>query len=117
MKYLASLGLIAFCSLAAQDSKTAGSEPWLPITMGIGSTLPNAGFSTAVPIPAGVSINFGALQMRREGSFLLMKGDAEISTDLVTIYAVEAKYNWDTGEVATRGNRAFRSNRSIEPKN
>ena len=57
--------------------------------------------------------------MRREGSFLLMKGDAEISTDLVTIHAVEARYSWDTGEVDTRGNRSFRvpEGRCIEPKN
>jgi lipopolysaccharide assembly outer membrane protein LptD (OstA) len=76
MRYLASLGLIAFCSLAAQE-------------------------------------------MRREGSFLLLKGKVEITTDLVTIWADEARYSWDTGEVETRGNRAFRihPNRSIEPKN
>ncbi len=120
MRYLASLGLIVGCSLVAQDSRTAGSEPWVPITMGIGSNnLPNGGFSTAVPIPAGTSISFRALQMRREGSFLLLKGEVEITTDLVTIWADEARYRWDTGEVETRGNRAFRvpPNRSIEPKN
>ena len=122
MKYLASLGLIVGCSLLAQDSRTAGSEPWLPIgRMGLGcpNTLPTEGFSTAVPIPAGTSIAFKASQMRREGSFLLMKGDAEISTDLVTIHAVEVRYSWDTGEVETRGNRSFRvpAGRCIEPKN
>ena len=120
MRYLPALGVIAFCSLAAQDSKTAGSEPWLPIMMGIGcaNNLPNGGFSTAFPIPAGTSIGFKALQMRREGSVLLMKGDAEISTDLATIHAVEARYSWDTGEVETRGNRSFRAGgRCIEPKN
>lgn|GEM_PF-4381791 len=121
MRYLASLGVIVACSLLAQDSRTAGSEPWLPIsTMGIGSNnRPNGGFSIAVPILAGTSIGFSALQMRREGSFLLLKGDVEISTDLVTIHAVEARYSWDTGEVDTRGNRSFRAppNRSIEPKN
>jgi hypothetical protein len=121
MRYLASLGLIVGCSLVAQDSKTAGSEPWLPIRGGFAcpNSLPNGGFSTAFPIPAGTSIGFKALQMRREGSFLLMKGDAEISTDLVTIHAVEARYNWDTGEVETRGNRSFRvpAGRCIEPKN
>jgi lipopolysaccharide assembly outer membrane protein LptD (OstA) len=111
MKYLASwLGVILCCSLLAQDSRTAGSEPWLPITMGIvlSSNLPNGRFSIAVPIPAGSSIDFRALQMRREGSFLLLKGAVEISTDLVTIWADEARYGWDTGEVETRGNRSFR---------
>ena len=118
MRYLASIGLIVGCSLVAQDSRTGGSEPWLPIVrLGIGCS--NGGFSTSVPIPAGTSIGGKGLQMRREGSFLLMKGDAEISTDLVTIYAVEARYSWDTGEVETRGNRSFRApeGRCIGPKN
>ena len=89
--------------------------------MGIGcpNNPPNGGFSTAVPIPAGTSISFKALQMRREGSFLLMKGDVEISTDLVTIHAVEVRFSWDTGEVETRGNRSFHvpAGRCIGPKN
>ena len=57
--------------------------------------------------------------MRREGSVLLMKGDVEISTDLVIIHAVEARYRWDTGEVETRGNRVFQdpAGHCIEPKN
>ena len=120
MSYLASLGLIVCCSLVAQDSRNARLEPWLPITMGIGSSnQPNGGFSTAVPILAGTSINFRALQVRREGSFLLLKGDVEISTDMVTIHAAEARYSWDTGEVETRGNRSFRvfASRSVGPKN
>ena len=122
MRYLTSLGVIVGCSLLAQDSKSAGSEPWEPIRrMGIGcpNDLPNGGFSTAVPIPAGTSINFRALQMRRDGPFFLMKGDVEISTDVVTIHAVEARYSWDTGEIETRGNRSFRvpTSRCIGPKN
>ena len=121
MRYLPALGVIAVCSLAAQDSKIGGSEPWLPIVrMGVGSkNLPDGGFSTAIPIPAGASIKFRALQMRREGSFLLLKGEVEITTDLVTIWADEVRYGWDTGEVETRGRRTFRvpPNRSIEPKN
>ncbi len=119
MRYLASLGLIVGCSLVAQDSRTAGSEPWERIgKVGIAPSN-NLTFSTAVPIPAGASINFRALQMRREGSFLLLKGDVEIGTDLVIIHAAEARYSWDTGEVETRGNRSFRvpASHSIEPKN
>ena len=122
MRYLAWLGVIVGCSLLAQDSMTAGSEPWVAVgRLGIGcpNNLPNKGFSTAFPIPAGASISFRALQMRREGSFLVMKGDAEISTDLVTIHAVEARYSWDTGEIETRGNRSFRlsGGQCTEPKN
>ena len=120
MRYLASIGVIVCCSLLAQDSRTAGSEPWLPITMGVSlsNNLPNAGFSTAVPIPAGTSINFRALQMRREGSFLLLKGEVEITTDLVTIHAIEARYSWDTGEVETRGKSPiFGPSRRIGAKN
>jgi hypothetical protein len=108
--------------MLAQDSKTAGSEPWVAVgkvSFFRSNNLSNGGFSTAVPIPAGTSIDFKALQMRREGSFLLMKGDAEISTDLVIIHAVEARYSWDTGEVETRGNRSFGVpvSHSIGPKN